>query len=78
MDHSELELLADHMGHSVNIHTSVYKLQSSLLERSRVAKLLCAVESGAVSKFREQKTCDEALHGVPEAAYTDSNGNLIP
>lgn len=39
-------MVADHMGHSVNIHTSVYKLQQNLIERSKVAKILSALEDG--------------------------------
>lgn len=34
----ELKLIADHMGHSEAINTDIYWLQSSVLERTKVAK----------------------------------------
>ena len=32
MTTSEPKLIADHMGHNLDIHTNVYRIQSSLLE----------------------------------------------
>lgn len=52
MNQSELQMIADHLGHDLHIHTNVYRLQSNLVERSKVAKILHAVDSGAVSKFK--------------------------
>lgn len=51
MKDSELKMLADHMGHNVNIHTEVYRMQSSLLERSKVASVLIAVEKRKCKSF---------------------------
>ena len=50
MNSNELRLLADHMGHDLNIHTSHYSLQSNLLERAKVARVLTAVENGKFGK----------------------------
>lgn len=52
MNRAELEMVADHMGHSVNIHTTVYKLQQNLIERSKVARVLDALESGRMSDIK--------------------------
>lgn len=46
MSPAELKMLADHMGHSLNIHTDHYQLQTSMLERSKVARLLLQHENG--------------------------------
>ena len=54
MKDSELKMVADHMGHNGNIHTDVYKLQSSILEKAKVAQLLIAMENGAIAKFKDQ------------------------
>ena len=51
MSVDELKLLADHMGHSVSIHTDIYRLQSSILERTKVAKALVALEEGKLKNF---------------------------
>ena len=53
-DH-ELKMVADHMGHDLNIHTSVYRLQSSLIERGKVARILLAADSGSLPRFDETK-----------------------
>ena len=42
MTDDELKMLADHMAH--NIHTYIYRLQTSLIEKTKVAKLLLASE----------------------------------
>lgn len=46
MSQSELRTLADHMGHDLNIHVNHYALQTELMERSKVAKVLTALFHG--------------------------------
>lgn len=46
-------MIADHMGHDLNIHTNIYRLQSSLLERSKVARILMAADSGTLHRFEK-------------------------
>ncbi|XP_053388365.1 uncharacterized protein LOC123554731, partial [Mercenaria mercenaria] len=52
MSGDELKLVADHMGHSLEIHTNIYKTQNSILERTKVAKALIAMENGELGRFR--------------------------
>ena len=61
MNTNELRLLADHMGHDINVHASHYSLQSSLLERTKVAKVLTAIELGSVAKLTEKTNIEEIL-----------------
>ena len=51
MTGEELKMVADHMGHSVSVHTNVYRLQTSVLEKTKVARALIALENGQLSKF---------------------------
>lgn len=51
MKGNELKMLADHMGHDVQIHSNYYRLQTSTVEKTKVARILCAVEEGNVSQF---------------------------
>lgn len=46
MTTSELRMVADHMGHNLDIHTQIYKLQTSVIEKSKVARILIAMENG--------------------------------
>jgi len=63
MSGDELKLVADHMGHSVQIHTDIYRLQSSVLERTKVAKALVAIERGNLCNFRGQNLCNISIDG---------------
>ena len=64
MTSAELKLMADHMGHSVNIHTDVYTLQSSTLERSKVARVLIAMENGQLVKSAGKSLSDIEITGT--------------
>ena len=55
---NEVEWLARHMGHDVNIHKKYYRLKEHTLELAKVSKLLLAVESGTAANFIG-KTLDE-------------------
>lgn len=46
MSETETRLLAQHMGHDLNIHVKHYALQTNLLERAKVAKVLVAIQNG--------------------------------
>ena len=59
MSEAELQLVADHMGHSVNIHTTVYRLQQNLMERSKMALILEAAEQGACHRYPTEKSLDQ-------------------
>ena len=61
MTDSELKLVADHMGHNMNIHADVYRLQSSLLEKTKVARVLIAMENGCVDQFQGRHIQDIPL-----------------
>ena len=58
LDKEELEWLADHLGHSIEVHRDFYRLQESTLEMSKVSKLLMAIESGSIHKFAGKKLSD--------------------
>lgn len=54
----ELKWLANHMGHELNIHETVYRLQDSTIELAKVSRLLMAVDSGRMQEFAG-KTLDQ-------------------
>ena len=65
MTGEELKMVADHMGHSVAVHTDVYRLQSSLLEKTKVARALVALENGQLSKFAGRNLASCTLEELP-------------
>ena len=62
---SELRMIADHMGRSVNIHTDVYRLQSSVLERRKVARILLAAENGTLNRFQGRSLASIGIDDLP-------------
>lgn len=65
MTNDELKMLADHMGHNINIHTDIYRLQTSLIEKTKVAKLLLASENGGVARFAGKSLDSISLEEIP-------------
>lgn len=67
MTTSELRMVADHMGHNLDIHTHIYKLQTSVIEKSKVARVLIAMENGQTNsnwkgkQLEAIKECGEYL-----------------
>ena len=63
MTGAELKMVADHMGHNINIHTDVYRLQSSILEKTKVARVLIATENGSISRYQGKNLQEISLEG---------------
>ena len=63
MNREELRMVADHLGHNIDIHTDVYHLQSSLLEKTKVAKVLIAMENGAIGKYKGKSIAEMDTEG---------------
>ena len=55
MSRNELSMISDHMGHNIDIHTDVYRLQSSVFEKTKVARVLLALESGKLKNMKGKK-----------------------
>ncbi|RUS79500.1 hypothetical protein EGW08_012732 [Elysia chlorotica] len=75
MTGDELKMVADHMGHSVSVHTDVYRLQSSLLEKTKVARALIALENGQMSKFAGRTLASCTIEELPAAEEEENSDN---
>jgi hypothetical protein len=64
MDENEMEWLANHLGHNVNIHKDFYRMQSSTLEMAVIGNLLIAVDEGRARNFRVKNLWDITLQGI--------------
>lgn len=64
MTDSELKIVCDHLGHNINIHADVYRLQSTVLERTKVAKVLIAAENGMIGRFQGRNLNDITYDGM--------------
>ena len=63
LEGNELEWLAQHMGHDINIHRNNYTLHESTLELAKVSKLLLAIDEGNASQFAGKKLKDIVIDG---------------
>ncbi|KAJ8320563.1 hypothetical protein KUTeg_002150 [Tegillarca granosa] len=73
MTGDELKMVADHMGHSLSIHTDIYKLQNSTLERTKVARALVALENGNVHKYKGKNLSSIDLKDMPLPLESDED-----
>ncbi|KAJ8043557.1 hypothetical protein HOLleu_10700 [Holothuria leucospilota] len=64
MDNNELDWLARHLGHDINIHRQFYRLHESSLELTKVAKLLMLTDDGKVGNWTGKKLDDLTLQGT--------------
>lgn len=60
----ELKWLANHMGHDVNIHESVYRIHDSMIELAKISRLLMAVDTGQLHEFKGKNLKDIHLEGI--------------
>ena len=61
---NELDWLARHLGHDINVHHDFYRKHESTLELAKVSKLLVAVDQGQLSNLTGQKLDDVTLDGM--------------
>lgn len=54
----EQEWVANHLGHELNIHKSVYRQHTSTIELAKVGRLLIAIDQGRASEYYG-KTLDQ-------------------
>ena len=63
LENNELEWLAGHLGHDVNVHKEYYRLEDSAIELAKVSRLLIAIDSGNGKDLAEKSLSDIQLNG---------------
>ncbi|XP_038047636.1 uncharacterized protein LOC119721741 [Patiria miniata] len=66
----QLEWVASHLGHSVNIHKDFYRVQDSTIELCKVSKLLMAIDAGDVGQWAGKSLDDIQVEDI-EMEATD-------
>ena len=64
MNQSEMEWLAQHMGHDVQVHKDYYRLPQTTLELAVVGNLLMAIDEGRAHQFKGRNLRDISLEGM--------------
>jgi len=73
LDKGEVEWLANHLRHELEVHKSYYHLHESTVELSKVSCLLMAVDSGCTVKFSGKYLKEVMPHVEPGDTDVDSN-----
>jgi hypothetical protein len=50
-----MEWVATHLGHTMNVERTYYRVMSSTIEKAKIAKLLLLAEKGKVDQFVGKK-----------------------
>ena len=58
LDTSQMEWVADHLGHSMDVEKTFYRIASSTIEWAKIAKLLILADVGKLDNFKG-KTLDD-------------------
>ena len=64
MTEHELKLMSEHLGHDLEVNMDVYRLQTSTLEKTKVARLLVAVDNGMAHRFRGHQLNEIPIEGT--------------
>ena len=64
LNSSEIEWLANHLGHNVDIHQEYYRLHDNAIELSKVSRLLLAVDSGKGETFKGKRLDEIQIDGM--------------
>ncbi|AWP13761.1 Hypothetical protein SMAX5B_021110, partial [Scophthalmus maximus] len=81
MTDTDMDQLANFLGHDIRIHREFYRLPEKTLQLAKVSKLLMALEQGRLAEFHG-KNLDEIVIGPDEPAAEETLppivGNEIP
>ena len=64
LDQSQTEWLSNHLGHSVGVHMSHYRVHTSVVEMGKVAKMLLMAEKGWTETFAGKNLKDVTVPGI--------------
>ena len=63
LDNQQLEWVANHLGHSIDVHRSFYRLPNELLQVAKVSQLLLASEQGRIHQYADRTLQDINVEG---------------
>ena len=60
---NEIDWLANHLGHNVDIHRKYYRLHDNTIELAKVSRLLLTVDSGKAEAFKDKRLNEIQIDG---------------
>ncbi|XP_065817424.1 uncharacterized protein [Labrus bergylta] len=77
LSNTELDQLADFLGHDIRVHRQFYRLPEGTLQLAKISKVLMALEKGRLAEFKG-KTLDEISIDPEENVHPDSDAEVEP
>nr|XP_046253175.1 uncharacterized protein LOC124063495 isoform X2 [Scatophagus argus] len=77
LTNTELDQLADFLGHDIRVHRQFYRLPEGTLQLAKISKILMALEQGRLSEFKG-KSLDDISIDPHENVYLDSDQERDP
>ena len=65
--------LSNHLGHSEEVHKTFYRQQESVIEKTKITKMLELINTGTVAKYKGKSLVDVTLEDVINAATDHVN-----
>lgn len=59
----EMEWVATHLGHTLDVERNYYRVMSTTIEKAKIAKLLLMADAGMIDKYSGKKLNDINLDG---------------
>ncbi|KAL7385829.1 hypothetical protein ABVT39_000841 [Epinephelus coioides] len=76
LSNTELDQLADFLGHDIRVHRQFYRLPEGTLQLAKISKVLMALEQGRLSEFKG-KTLDDISIDPEENVHPDSDTDVV-
>ena len=61
---NEMEWVASHLGHTMDVEKTYYRMMSGAIEKAKIAKLLMLADCGRLDKFQGKKLSDLKFDGM--------------
>lgn len=59
----QMEWVATHLGHSMDVERTYYRVMSNSIEKAKIAKLLLLADHGSIDKYHGKKLDDINFEG---------------
>lgn len=60
----ELQWVVKHLGHTLNVHQTYYRVTSDVVEKAKLSKLLILADEGKVGQFVGKRLADVSYEGI--------------
>ncbi|CAJ1081294.1 hypothetical protein F2P79_020338 [Xyrichtys novacula] len=77
LTNTELDQLADFLGHDIRVHRQFYRLPEGTLQLAKISKVLMALEQGCLAEFKG-KSLDDICIDPEENVHLDSDQERDP